>query len=109
MVTKDLLPNKVYAGNPARDITDKLGVPYPDVPIADRKKDMQERIGKFFEGNDKWSRESIEVIESWDFEIRPDVTYFNVADRTYSKRGADIESDIMRFLLPTAKFCPKKV
>jgi acetyltransferase-like isoleucine patch superfamily enzyme len=109
VVTKDLLPNRVYAGNPAKDITDKLGPPFPAVPVADRMKDMQERIGRFFESTDKWSRETIEIIDNWDFTLRPDVTYFNVSDRTYSKRGADIETDIMLFLLPTAKFCPKKV
>ena len=109
VVTKDLLPDRVYAGNPAKDITDKLGTPYPEVSSADRKRDMEERIGRFFEGTDKWSRESIEVVENWDFEARPDVTYFNVADRTYSKRGADIETDVMRFLLPTAKFLPRKI
>ncbi|MBU8869993.1 MAG: hypothetical protein KOO60_03850 [Gemmatimonadales bacterium] len=109
VVTKDLLPNHVYAGNPALDITDKVGAPYTEVSVTERKQDMQDRVDKFFEGTTKWSRESIEIVESWDFEIRPDVTYFNVADRTYSKRGADIEKDIMLFLLPMAKFNPKKV
>jgi acetyltransferase-like isoleucine patch superfamily enzyme len=109
VVTKNLEANRVYAGNPAKDVTDKLGNPFREVPIAERKRELEERIGRFFEGTDKWSRETVEVVENWDFEIRPDVTYFNVADRTYSKRGADIETDVMRFLLPTAKYLPRQV
>lgn len=109
VVTRDVAPNRVYAGNPAVDITHKMKPPFREVPVAERRRELEARIGRFFEDTDKWSREGVEVVESWDFEPRPDVTYFNVADRTYSKRGHEIETDLMLHLLPTAKFLPREV
>jgi acetyltransferase-like isoleucine patch superfamily enzyme len=106
-VTKDLAANRVYGGNPAVDITAKLGAPYRDIPIPDRLDDMRRRVTRFHEQSQKWKPGVIEVIDSWDGDVRDDVTYFNVADRTYTKRGHPVERDIMRFLLPLAKFLPR--
>jgi acetyltransferase-like isoleucine patch superfamily enzyme len=108
-VTKNLEKNHIYGGNPAIDITHKLGAPYNEIPVSERLVEMDKRVADFFEKNEKWRPGSIKVIDSWDGEIKSDVTYFNVADRTYSKRRNPIEVDIMRHLLPTAKFLPRIV
>lgn len=106
VVTKNLEENHIYGGNPAVDITGKLGTPFKEVPTQERVADMEKRIAEFYEKNDQWKAGDIEVIASWDRPLQPEVTYFNIADRTYSKRGKPIEVDIMRHLLPTAKFLP---
>jgi acetyltransferase-like isoleucine patch superfamily enzyme len=106
-VTKDLAENRIYAGTPARDLTDRLGAPYTETSIDDRAHELRRRIADFFEMNKQWDQKLIEVIDSWDRELDSTVTYFNVKDRTYSKRRNPIETDVMRHLLPTAKFLPR--
>lgn len=107
IVTKNLKENRIYAGNPAVDITEKLGRPYNEVSIPDRLAEMARRVDAFFAKNPEFKRGCLEVVDSWDRKIDPGVTYFNVADRTYSKRGNAVEVPIMQHLLPTAKFLPK--
>ncbi len=106
-VTRDLEKNRVYGGNPAVDLTDKLGRPYADVTVADRLVEMRRRVEAFHTANPQFPRGCIEVIDSWDRPLDPGVTYFNVAERTYSKRRNPVEVPIMKHLWPTAKFLPR--
>jgi hypothetical protein len=39
-------------------------------------------------------------------DVPDDDLVLNVADRTYLKRGSDLERRVLRFLLPDAKFVP---
>lgn len=106
-ITRDMEENHVYGGCPARDLTDKLGPAYRDVPVEERRADMTRRVEAFFAAHPEFAPDRVAVVESFDGDLRSDVTYFNVADRTYTKRGTALEAALMWYLLPTAKFLPR--
>jgi len=104
VVTKDMEFNQIYAGSPAKSISDKVGFQFEPVPVEVKKQKMEQYL-------QEWNPEitSLKIVTSREEMILEDVdfTYFNVADRTYTKRGTDKEVSFMKFLLPArAKFVP---
>ncbi len=102
VVTKDMSYNEIYAGSPAKSISDKVGFQFIERTISD-KLEIMERHKKDFGGS-----ENIKIVNGFDFlELNPSTTYFDVSTRTYSKRQTREEVDFMRYLLPDkAKFVP---
>lgn len=100
VVTKDMEANHVYAGVPARDITDKVGPQFGSVSLAVK---MDRMRGYLRDSGAK----NICIVESPD-EFRDDGnSYFAVSTRQYTKTGSEEEVRFMRFLLPEkAKFTP---
>lgn len=104
VVTKDMKYNEIYAGSPAKSISDKIGFQFNEVSIQDKFIKMNSYL------ND-WNiySKSIKIVSDVseiDFNQEA-ITYFNVSDRTYLKRGSDEEISFMKFLLPAkAKFTP---
>lgn len=110
LVTRDMEPDHSYAGVPARDMTDKLGPQFEIRPLEDRRAYLEKRLAEFGE---KYRSECptgawYKIVTSA-AEMNPrdrQTLYFNVADRTYTKRNTDLEYKLIRFLLPDAKFVP---
>jgi hypothetical protein len=104
VVTKDMEENCIYAGSPAKNISEKAGHQFILVPVEDKIVKMQQYLGEW-DGN----QESIRIVGSFE-EVnleKEEITYFNVSDRKYSKRGSEEEVSFMKFLLPEkAKFTP---
>lgn len=104
VITKDMKYNEIYAGSPAKSISDKIGFQFREVSIEDKLTTMLAYL-------DEWNgnRESIKIVTN-DFEIdfkNTNLSYFNVSNRTYTKRGSNDEISFMKFLLPArAKFIP---
>lgn len=104
VITKDMAFNEIYAGSPAKSISNKVGHQFNPVSVEEKFTKMnlylQEWGGK---------SEKIKIVTSND-EIdtnRIDITYFNVSDRSYTKKLTDAEISFMKFLLPAkAKFIP---
>jgi acetyltransferase-like isoleucine patch superfamily enzyme len=108
VITRDMEPNRIYAGVPAKDVTDKLGgPPFRDTTIDERHAELSRRVSQFFDEHPDFDRDQIKVVDSWNSEAPDGVSAFNVADRTYSKRRSEVEIALMRHLLPTAKFTPR--
>lgn len=105
MVTKDMEENHIYGGSPAKDITDKIGPQFISRTIDEKLKMMEKRLDEFCEIEPK-AKEFLKIVDSYDSNPLEKVSYYNVSDRTYTKRLSDIEIKFMRFLLPTAKFIP---
>lgn len=104
VVTKDMKFNEIYAGSPAKSISDKIGFQFNEVSIEDKLTKMNLYL-KEWDSNSK----SIKIIcDSSEIDINSeDITYFNVSDRTYSKKGSPDEISFMKFLLPArGKFIP---
>lgn len=102
VVTKDMKFNEIYAGVPAKSISDKIGYQFRDVRIEDKFRKMRDYLNEWG-GNKK----NIEIIISSEQIKDSDITYFNVSDRTYTKRLTENEISFMKFLLPAkAKFVP---
>jgi len=106
VVTKDMNYNEIYAGSPAKSISDKIGVQFNEVTIQEKLIKMNSYINEW---NPKVN--NIKIISDFS-EINSDsdsISYFNVSDRTYTKTGSDEEISFMKFLLPArGKFIPKK-
>ena len=104
VITKDMKFNEIYAGSPAKSLSDKIGFQFNEVSI-------QEKLVKMNLYLKEWncSSKSIKIVSDSseiDFNCE-EITYFNVSDRTYSKRRSQDEINFMKFLLPArGKFTP---
>ncbi len=104
VVTKDMDYNQIYAGSPAKSISDKIGYQFKDVTIEVKLKKMKQYLleSKIDASRIRIVSNETEIdLENFDF------TYFNVDNRTYTKRSNENEEKFMKFLLPDkAKFTP---
>lgn len=101
VITKDMSENHVYAGSPAKDITDKIGGQFEPRSIEQKMKVMNELYVEFNKPS------SIVIVESVGDFYDDGKSYFAVNERKYHKKLSDEEVAFMKFLLPTkAKFTP---
>lgn len=104
VVTQDMNYNEIYAGSPAKSISDKVGFQFSEVSNEEKFRKMNDYLKL-------WNLDSsrikiVDSISNRDLE-NTEFTFFNVTDRTYTKRGTDTEVNFMKFLLPDkAKFIP---
>jgi len=89
VVTKDMKENHIYGGSPAKDLTEKIKPQFRPVTLEE-----------------KWSLvksldvpDFVEFVDSYDLEMDEKKTYFNISDRTYTKRMTEGEQDFMKYLL----------
>lgn len=106
VITKDMEENHIYAGVPAKDVTDKLGKQYRDVPVEEKYEVMQGKLKEFYEKYPQLSKSIIVVKDSANLQEN-DKTVFDVSNRTYTKRLTHEEMEFMKFLLVKIKFYPK--
>lgn len=108
VVTRDMKANCIYAGNPARDLTDKLGEPYTPVSAEEKLHKMLELKRDFFDAQERLDGSSISIVNDPHIDFsRSDSTLFNVATRTYSKHGTEAEIAFMKYLVSyKARFTP---
>ena len=104
VITKDMDYNQIYAGSPAKSISDKIGYQFKNVTIDDKLKKMKQYL---LESKIDASRIRIVSNETEIDLDNCDFTFFNVDSRTYTKRSNENEEKFMKFLLPDkAKFTP---
>ena len=107
VVTKDMEFNTIYAGSPAKSISDKIGFQFKEVSVEEKFKKMQTYLMQFDPNSER-----IQIVKDFEgihFESDK-ISYFNVATREYTKRLSETEIEFMKFLLPAkAKFIPKIV
>lgn len=94
-LTRGMPPDTIWGGNPARELTDKLGPPFLPLPLADRMTEFSNRCAEFRAKHN---------VDSSVFDFI--AATFDVEARTYQKSGHPVERAFMRFLLPEAKFVP---
>jgi acetyltransferase-like isoleucine patch superfamily enzyme len=105
VITKNLSYNRIYAGSPVQDITDKIGNQFEPVSVNEKYNRLVELYRNF---SIEVGGKNIKIIKS-ESEINweDDVSYFNVSDRTYTKKYNIDEIQFMKYLLPEkAKFIP---
>ena len=103
VINKYMAYNEIYAGSPAKSISEKVGFQFLEVNMQTKFDRINEYL-KEFNPNSK----SIKIV-NYHSEIsdNDDISYFIVSTRTYIKRGTNEEIDFMKFLLPAkAKFTP---
>lgn len=103
VITKDMKKNEIYAGSPARSITDKIGFQFKKIEDHEKYNLMKSYLKKW-DGN----KSSIKIVlDSSEINFNDEISYFNVSNRTYTKKRSHDEISFMNFLLPEkAKFIP---
>lgn len=51
VVTKSMLPGKIYGGNPAKDISDKVGSPYKEIEYLEKIEIIKYHLKNYFQNN----------------------------------------------------------
>jgi acetyltransferase-like isoleucine patch superfamily enzyme len=105
VITRDMLPNHVYGGVPARDMTEKVGTQFEAIPVSEKAARLQRLIDEFCERRPQF-RDRLAVIESAKQKIAG-VTCFNVENRTYNKTLAEAEVEFLKEHVPLIKFVPE--
>jgi acetyltransferase-like isoleucine patch superfamily enzyme len=106
VVTKDMKYNEIYAGSPAKSISDKIGYQFVDISLESKYLALNNYLSEFktkFKLGEKIKivRNQEEINHSDDF------TYFDVSSRKYKKTLNEEEIIFMKYLLPArAKFIP---
>jgi hypothetical protein len=88
VVTKDMKANHIYGGAPAKDLTDKMLPQFTITGNGEKKKILEQfelPIGI------QWIEDNSEILDDT-------ISYFNITDRTYTKRGTDVEITFMKKL-----------
>ena len=108
VVTHDMAANHVYAGVPAKDVTDRLGPQFEDPPFEARLQRMRGYLDEFYAAHPRYrDRTLVPVAEYGDAEPAG-LTQLHLMERTYTKRGTPEEQDFLAFVTPTlAKFVPR--
>lgn len=105
VVTRDMEENHIYAGSPAKDLTDKLGAPFSDVSVEEKYVKMCSYLEEFESLIGTTQHDIIIVKEK--SEIIENKTCFSVKERLYSKKRTELEQRFMKYLLPhRGKFVP---
>lgn len=118
VVTKDIAENRVFGGNPAVDLTDKLGAPYIERSPAQKYGELCEMLREFQAGRGVDTGAG-EAIPDGSFTLGgitvtmadcgdTGTSVFDVRDRTYSKLRTPEEIAFMEHLLPLIKFYPRR-
>ena len=103
VVTKNMKKNNIYAGSPAKNITDKIGKQFEENSLDSKYEKMKKYLKDF-----KLHKNTIQIVLSDDAYVDKSISYFNVATRKYTKRSTKQEINFMEFLLPDkAKFTPE--
>lgn len=111
VLTKDTGMNEAWGGNPAQNLTHKLGAPYRERSVEEKFTDLcallREHAGA---GGDSSAAGVLRLggiaVSMTDCAPRGD-SVFDVRDRSYSKLRSPAEIAFMRFLLPRVKFYPR--
>lgn len=105
VITRDMMPDRVYGGSPAKDITDKTGPQFEARTVAQKVSKLKEIIEEFESQNPHFRGALVAVHDA--SEIRNDErTYFDCSTRTYTKRLLEGEVAFMKAWVPLVKFAP---
>jgi hypothetical protein len=108
VVTKDMLPNRVYGGVPAQDLTERLGPQFREVSVDEKFEQLQRLYDEFCAAYPEIDRDRIRIALSLDeTDQQTGQTVFDVSTRTYNKLRTCEEIAFMKFLLPRIKFYPR--
>jgi acetyltransferase-like isoleucine patch superfamily enzyme len=111
VLTKDVPANRVWGGNPASDLTAKLGAPYSEPDVTTKFSMLSQMLRKHMGSAGDSSEPGVLragniAVTMVDCDPRGD-SVFDVRDRSYSKLLTEHEIAFMHCLLPRIKFYPR--
>jgi acetyltransferase-like isoleucine patch superfamily enzyme len=106
VVTRPMLPDRTYAGVPARDVTDALG-PQFDSPTAEWKREKLRSLIRDYESLHPGHEGLLVVAGPGPLpDPVPGRTVFDVETRTYTRTYSEAEVGFLRANVPLVKFTP---
>jgi hypothetical protein len=75
--------------------------------VDEKKRRLEEKLREFSEVHNVENQ--IQIVKDWPLTMEPEVTYFNVSTREYTKRLTKIEIAFILFLLMPIKFYPAAI
>ena len=105
VVTKDMLPNRVYGGVPARDATDVFGPQFETRTVVQKAEKLQELVAAFVAKFPQYQNQL--AVATSPAEIPEDICCFDLSDRTYTRTYSEAEVAFLRAHIPLIKFAPK--
>ena len=112
LITKDMEENHIYAGSPAKDVTEKLGNQFSSVSLEEKRNRFEKLYKDFLQVNGLKEVEfEIEIVSemknySMDMFNGSKPIYF-LKERMYLPTRSELEFNFMRYLLyDKAKFNP---
>ncbi len=108
VMMKDMLPNTIYAGNPAQPMN-KLGPQFIEPSMAEKQKGFKELLDAFKLESTSFDPSLFKAVDSFSAQSYDQgITQFNLAERTYMPQYSSQEHELMKFMLyDKAKFIPK--
>jgi len=107
VVTKDMLPNHIYAGVPATDVTSKMGCQFESATVTQKAVRLQKIIDEFVARNPRFADDLL-VIQSQKDKVEG-VTCFDVSRRTYTRTYSPAEVGLLKEYTPLIKFTPEGI
>lgn len=109
VVTRDMKWNRTYAGNPAVDVTSKVGEPWKEVSLAEKTEKLIKEIDFFFSKiRPDLDREAVAVTDQ-EIGFNDGRTIYSTLTRTYKKNDSDVEIELNKWLFGyKAKFRPEQ-
>lgn len=104
VITREMLPNHVYGGAPATDLTPKLGVQFKNSSVSQKYVRMCAIVDEFLAQQPKYKGKLVVVTSTR--KRKEGVTYFDVSRRTYTKLRSEAEVNFLKANMPLVKFTP---
>lgn len=109
VVTRNMRTNRLYAGNPAEDVTDTYRrTPYREKSVDEKRATLEAYLREYFESVAPAAHlERVRVVEAFPEVPETGVTYYNLGTRSYTKTHHPEEVALNRWLFSArAKFRP---
>lgn len=104
VVTRDMLPNHIYAGVPAKDVTDKMGTQFEVRTVDQKAEKLQQMLDAFLQSHPQF-RGQLRVVTS-PSDMRDGISCFDVSRRVYSRTRSEAEVTFLKSVVPLVKFTP---
>ncbi|MCC6159145.1 MAG: acyltransferase [Deltaproteobacteria bacterium] len=104
VIVKDMEANHVYAGVPAKDVTERMGPQFETLDVEEKARRMRAKIEEFVRQRPEFDGR-FRVVTS-PSEVDDRACCFDVSTRTYNKRYDEAEVAFLKATVPLVKFSP---
>lgn len=107
VITRNMAPDRTYAGVPARDVTDRLGPQFGIVSLEEKIARLRELRDEFCRGLPRAALSALAITGDDPASVADGATWFDLERRTFVPQRTPIEVAFVRFLLArTVKIFP---
>jgi acetyltransferase-like isoleucine patch superfamily enzyme len=105
VVTRNMEANQIYAGVPAKNVSEKIGNQFDFLSSEQKLENLQKLIASFEDHYPKF-KGVLQGVVNYPKTLDAKKSYFNVSSRTYTKNLHDAEVQFLKENVPLVKFVP---